>query len=209
MVYYLPEINLEKHMRIKEAGFAGLITGIAIPNVFVGTCFGTLFAPSSAAAAGGASLIIGATGAGLALAFLPSVFFSGMAALSTKPNMKAGFSLCAAASLLGGVMLGGAMFGLSAGTLLPFIGLGAAISALSTLITIFVAQACLNTLKDAVITPLIKEWNKYKGNDHNNGKNEETGPTMSKAVYHDRTKDGLKRVDDVEPALDASLACSM
>ncbi|MCH9715542.1 MAG: hypothetical protein K0U24_09060 [Gammaproteobacteria bacterium] len=176
-------------MRIKEAAEASLKTGIAIPNVFVGTCFGTLFAPSSAAAAGGASLIIGATGAGLALAFLPSVFFSGMAALSTKPNMKAGFSLCAAASLLGGVMLGGAMFGLSAGTLLPFIGLGAAISALSTLITIFVAQACINTLKDAVITPLLDEWKKYQANDNDNGKNEATAPAMSKAVRHDDAED--------------------
>ncbi len=135
-------------MNIKKAIVTGVETSVAIPSVFVGTCFGTMFAPSLATAAGGAPAVISAAAAGLQIAFLPTVFFSSLAALTNKPTLKAGFSVLAAASFIGGVTLGGAMFGLSAQTLMPCIGLGVAIGALGAMAIIGLAKVCLNALLD-------------------------------------------------------------
>ncbi|MDF1647075.1 MAG: hypothetical protein P1U61_08900 [Legionellaceae bacterium] len=138
-------------MSFKESFITALTTTAAIPSIFAGTCFGTLFAPHLAAAAGGATAVIGATGLGLQIAFIPTVFFSSMAALSSKPVSRVGFSVLAAASFVGGITLGGAMFGLSMQTLLPCIGLGVAIAALGAIMTVGLARICLNSL--------LEEWN--------------------------------------------------
>ena len=133
-------------MPIKEALITSAVTAVAIPSVFVGTCLGTLFAP--ALAAGSIGFVMGATLVGLKIAFLPTVFFSGMAALSSKPVTQIGFSVLAAGSLIGGIALGGALFGLSLQTLMPCIGLGVAIAALGALIITGLAKLCLNTLME-------------------------------------------------------------
>ena len=133
-------------MRIKDALITSVATAAAIPSIIVGTCFGTLFVPSLAA--GSAALVIGATTCGLQVAFLPTVFFSGMAALSNNPVSKIGFSILAASSFLGGIVLGGALFGLAMETLMPCIGLGIAIAGLGALITIGLAKLCFNAFMD-------------------------------------------------------------
>lgn len=133
-------------MNIKNAIVTGLKTSVAVPSVFVGTCFGTMFAPSLAGAAGGGPAVIAAAAVGLQIAFLPTVFFSSLAALTNQPLLKAGFALLAAASFIGGVTLGGAMFGLKTQTLLPCIGLGVAIGALGAMMVIGLAKVCLNAL---------------------------------------------------------------
>ncbi|MDF1678680.1 MAG: hypothetical protein P1U32_08315 [Legionellaceae bacterium] len=130
-------------MSLKDAALTGLATSVAVPSVFVGTCVGTLFAPHNLAAT---ARIIGATALGLKLAFLPTVFFSSMAALSSNPVTRIGFSILAAASFLSGVALGGTLFGLSAGTLLPAIGLGIAIAALGAIAIIGLTKLCLKAV---------------------------------------------------------------
>ena len=135
-------------MSLKESVITGLATSAAIPSIYVGTCLGTLFAPTLATAAGGIGAVMGATAAGLYLAFLTTVFFSSMAALSSNPVTRIGFSILAAASFVGGVALGGAMFSLSMQTLLPCVGLGVAIAALGAFITIGLTRMCLNAFVD-------------------------------------------------------------
>ncbi|MCH9755908.1 MAG: hypothetical protein K0U37_01785 [Gammaproteobacteria bacterium] len=132
-------------MSLKEAVLTGLATSAAIPSVFVGTCVGTLFAPGLAATAGGTAVVLGATAIGLKLAFLPTVFFSSMAALSSNPISRIGFSMLAAASFTAGIALGAAILGLSTQALLPCIGLGVAIAALGALTIIGLTRICLNS----------------------------------------------------------------
>ncbi len=130
-------------MALSGATITGLSTSFIIPATAIGTCVSTLFAPSLTAAAGGTAAVAGAAVSGLAIAFLPSVYCFSMAALSSNLITKIGFSVLGAASCLGGIAFGGALFGLSLGTLLPFIGLGVAIAAAGTLLTAGLSILCL------------------------------------------------------------------
>ncbi len=132
-------------MSLTQSVKVGLSTAVAMPSIYVGTCFGTLFTPALTAAAGGTAAIIGATAAGLEVAFIPTIFFSSMAALTNNPIPKIGFSILAAASFLGGMAFGGALFNLSAGSLLPSVAIGVAIAALGLLATVGLAKICLNS----------------------------------------------------------------
>ncbi len=131
-------------MSLKESIITGIATSAAMPSIYVGTCLGTLFAPSLATTSGGMGAVMSATAAGLYLAFLPTVFFSSMAALSSSPVPRVGFSILAAASFTAGIALGGAMFNLAMPSLLPCVGLGVAIAALGALITIGLTRMCLD-----------------------------------------------------------------
>ncbi len=130
-------------MSLKDAVITGLTASAAVPSVFIGTCVGTLFVPHNLTTT---ARIIGATALGLRLAFLPTVFFCSMAALSNNPVTRIGFSVLAAASFLCGVALGGALFGLSAGTLLPAIGLGVVIAALGATAVVGLTKLCLKAV---------------------------------------------------------------
>ena len=121
-------------MAFNDVGGTVLGVGLGIPGAFIGTSVGTLFAPTLTSAAGGVGTVLGATAVGFSFAFIPTVIFSGMAAMSSSPVLKLGFGVMAAVSAVAGIALSAALFGIAAKTLLPAIAVGVAIAALGALL---------------------------------------------------------------------------
>ncbi len=117
---------------------------------------GTFFVPSLSCAAGGAGMAIGASVTGLGIAFLPTVFFSGLAGMSESASLKLLFGACAVASAVASISIGAAIFGLSLPEVLPCIVLGVGIAGLGALIVAGLGSLALDGIAEglnATFTP--------------------------------------------------------
>ena len=127
----------------------GLKAAAAVTGTIAGTYAGTLFAPSLTLAAGGTTMVMGATITGLGIAFFPAVLLSSLGdCFSGMPGAKLMFNTLAVAAAVVGIWVGASMIGLGLSTVLPSVALGACITGLGALAGYGLASICLDGLTE-------------------------------------------------------------
>ncbi len=119
-----------------KAGVTGLSLSAVIPSTFFGTCASALLTPGMTQAAGGYLSVVSGAGLGLGLGFAPTVGFSMLAAYCDSWTYKIAAATLAAASFALNLAAGAWLCGSSFSTLMPLIGLGAAVAATAAVATL-------------------------------------------------------------------------